>query len=69
MERKEYRVISEFYCYGKQMVTVIIRESAHVMTKEEWRLVYGRNHQNRWGVDVDWNRFNPKGKYHKEKVS
>lgn len=41
----EYEVIKEFECHGKQMVTVRVGNVAHVMNMEEWRKVYGRNHQ------------------------
>lgn len=41
----DFKVISEFCCHGKQMVTVRIGNAAHVMSLEEWRKVYGRNHQ------------------------
>lgn len=44
----EYSVISEFDCRGKQMVTVRIGIAAHVMTIEEWRLVFGRQHPECW---------------------
>lgn len=59
----EYKVIKEFECHGKQMVTVRIGNAAHVMSLEEWRKVYGRNHQDRWEKKVGWNRFVPKDKY------
>ena len=65
----EYTVISEFYCNGKQMVTVRIGNAAHVMSQEEWHKIYGRNHQERWKTKVDWNRFVPRKKYKKKSVS
>lgn len=37
----EYKVISEFCCFGKQMVTVRIGNSAHVMSQEEWHKIWG----------------------------
>ena len=49
----EYRVITEFDCYGKQMVTVRIRSTAHVMNREEWHKIYGRNHQNKRKNKID----------------
>lgn len=49
----EYKGISEFECHGKQMVTVRIGNAAHVMSMEEWRKVYGRNHQDKWKKEVD----------------
>lgn len=58
----EYKVIKEFECHGKQMVTVRIGSAAHVMSQEEWRKVYGRNHQDRWNTKVDWNKFKQKKK-------
>lgn len=65
----KYEVIKEFECHGKQMVTVRIGNAAHVMSQEEWHKVYGRNHQDRWNTKVDWNRFMPRKKYNKYKVS
>lgn len=65
----EYKIISEFYCCGKSMVTVRIGNAAHVMSQEEWNKVYGRNHQSRWNTKVDRNRFSPKGRYDQERVS
>lgn len=65
----EYKVISEFYCCGKMMVTIRNGSAAHVMSQEEWRKVYGRNHQDRWNTKVDWNRFVSREKYNKYKVS
>lgn len=65
----EYKVIKEFEYHGKPMVTVRIGNAAHVMSQEEWRKVYGRNHQDRWNTKVDWNRFMPRKKYNKYKVS
>lgn len=43
----EYEVIKEFECCGEQMVTVRIGNAAHVMSQEEWRKIYGRNHLNK----------------------
>jgi hypothetical protein len=65
----EYKVISEFYCNGKQMVTVRIGNAAHVMSQEEWHKIYGRNHQERWKTKIDWNRFVPRKQYKKKSVS
>lgn len=65
----EYKVIKEFECHGKPMVTVRIGSAAHVMSQEEWHKVYGRNHQDRWNTKVDWNRFVSREKYNKSKVS
>lgn len=65
----DFKVISEFCCQGKQMVTVRIGNTAHVMSLEEWHKVYGRNHQERWKTKVDWNRFVPRKKYKKKSVS
>lgn len=66
---EEYKVISEFCCHGKQMVTVRIGSAAHVMSLEEWHKVYGRNHQDKWKTKVDWNRFIPRKQYNQNKVS
>ena len=65
----EYKVISEFYCNGKQMVTVRIGNAAHVMSQEEWHKIYGRNHQDKWKTKIDWNRFVPRKQYKKKSVS
>lgn len=43
-----YNVVEEFGCCGKQMVTVRTENAAHVMEQDEWRKIYGRNHQDRW---------------------
>lgn len=66
---EEYKVISEFLCRGKQMVTVRVGSAAHVMSKEEWCKVYGRSHQDRWKNNVDWNRFSSLIGYNKKDVS
>ena len=65
----EYKVISEFCCCGKPMVTVRIGNAAHVMSCEEWHKLYGRIHQDRWNTKVDWNRFVAREKYSQGKVS
>ena len=65
----DFKVISEFCCHGKQMVTVRIGNAAHVMRLEEWHKVYGRNHQEKWKTKVDWNRFVLKKQYKKKYVS
>lgn len=64
-----YKVIKEFKCHGKQMVTVRIGNAAHVMSLEEWHKVYGRNHQEKWKTKVDWNRFKTRKRYNQCKVS
>lgn len=64
----EYEVIKEFECHGKQMVTVRIGSAAHVMSLEEWRKIYDRNHQGKWETNVDWNSFTSEGGY-KTRVS
>lgn len=65
----EYKVIKEFDCYGKQMVTVRIGNAAHVMSLEEWHKIYGRNHQDKWKTKIDWNRFMPRKQYNQSKAS
>ncbi len=65
----DFKVISEFCCHGKQMVTVRIGNAVHVMSLEEWHKVYGRNHQEKWKTKVDWNRFMPRIEYNKKDVS
>ncbi len=64
----DYKVIQEFNCCRKPMVTVRIGNVAHVMSQEEWHKIYGRNHQDKWATKVDWNSFTPEGGY-KTKVS
>lgn len=41
-------VVKHFICCGKQMVIVELENSAHVMTLEEWKRVYGKLHPERW---------------------
>lgn len=65
----DFKVISEFGCNGRQMVTVRIGKAAHVMSLEEWHKVYGRSHQEKWKTKVDWNRFSPRIEYNKKDVS
>lgn len=65
----EYKVIKEFECHGKPMVTVRFGNAAHVMGLDEWHKVYGRNHQNRWKKKVDWNRFRTQVGYNRKNVS
>lgn len=65
---EEFKVVSEFCCHGKQIVIVRIRNAAHVMSLEEWHKIYGRNHQDRWEKNVDWNRFVPRKQYNQNKV-
>lgn len=65
----EFKVVSEFCCHRKQMVTVRIGNNAHAMSLEEWHKVYGRNHQNRWNKKVDWNRFRTRKEYKQCKIS
>lgn len=55
--KRDCKVISEFECCGKPMVTVRIGSAAHVMSQDEWCKIYGRNHQDRWETKVDWNSF------------
>lgn len=64
----KYKVIEEFDCHGKRMVTVRLQNAAHVMTLEDWHKIYGRNHQDKWKTKVDWNSFTLEGGY-KTKVS
>lgn len=65
----EFKVIKEFECHGKQMVTVRIGNAAYVMTLEEWHKIYGRNHQEKWKTKVDWNRFMPRKQYKEKYIS
>lgn len=66
---ENYRVISEFCCHRKPMVTVRIGNAAHVMSLEEWCKIYGRNHHDKWKTKVDRNRFVPRIEYNKKDVS
>lgn len=43
-----YEIIKEFECCGKNMIIVRITNATHVMTLEEWHLVFGRWHPERW---------------------
>lgn len=45
-------VVKHFICCGKQMVIVELENSAHVMTLEEWKRVYGKLHPERGLVTV-----------------
>jgi len=65
----EYEVIKEFEYHGKPMGIVRIGNAAHVISLEEWRKVYRRNHQEKWKTKVDWNRFMPRIEYNKKDVS
>lgn len=65
----EYKVIKEFECHGKQMVTIRIGSAAHVMSREDWHKVYGKNHQEKWETKVDWNGFRSRIGYNKKDVS
>lgn len=65
----EYKVVSEFECHGKPMVTVRIGNASYVMSQEEWHKIDDRNHQNKWVIKVDWNRFSPRIEYKKKDVS
>lgn len=62
----EFKVIKEFECHGKQMVTVRTGNAANVMSLDEWHKIYGRNHQDKWKIKVDWNSFTPKDGYKKK---
>ena len=66
---EEFKVISEFCCDGKPMVTVRTGSAAHVMSQEEWHKVYGRNHQEKWKTKIDRNRFTQEDEYKQENIS
>lgn len=66
---EEFKVISEFCCDGKPMVTVRTGSVAHVMSQEEWHKVYGRNHQEKWKTKIDRNRFTQEDEYKLENIS
>ena len=65
----DFKVISEFCCDGKPMVTVRTGSAAHVMSQEEWHKVYGRNHQEKWKTKIDRNRFTQEDEYKLENIS
>ena len=65
----EYRMVSELSYCGNLMVTVRIGDAAYVMSQEEWNKVYSRNHQDRWKIKVDWNRFKLREEYSQGEVS
>lgn len=47
--KRDYKVISEFECCGKPMVTVKIGNNVHVMTYEDWETLYRRMyHENKY---------------------
>lgn len=66
MGKQRYKIIEKFECCGKDMVTVMIGNNAHVMEYDDWRKIYGRNHQSRWkNVKVDWNSYTKEDGYKK----
>ena len=63
---KQYRIVEEFECCSKHMVTVMAGSNAHVMEYDDLRKIYGRNHQNRWkDVKVDCRNFTKENGYKK----
>ena len=59
--KDDYKVIAEFVCCGKPMVTVMLGNAAHVMSQEEWNKFYSIEHKDKYL------RFNEG--YRKSKVS
>lgn len=43
-----YELVSEFETNGKHMVTVMIDGNAHVVEMDEWRVIWGRSHMDKW---------------------
>lgn len=41
-------IIGEFITNGKYMVVVMFNGNAHVMEMDEWKVIWGRNHPERW---------------------
>ena len=41
-------IIGDFITNGKYMVVVMLNGNAHVMEKEEWMSIWGRNHPEKW---------------------
>ena len=41
-------IVVKFICGDKNMVVVKLKNVTHVMTEEEWGLVFGRRHPERW---------------------
>lgn len=48
LKSDRYKVISEFECYGKNMVVIKIRGNVHIMSQEELQWVFGQSHPWRW---------------------
>lgn len=67
MNRQHYKIIQEFDCCGKHMITIKIGNAAHVMDYSDWQLIYGRNHQDRWKTNVDFNKYDYGKGYRKTK--
>lgn len=65
----EYKMISEFCCCGKSMVTVMIGNVAHVMSQEEWCKVCGRDNPYRNKTKVARKQFVANKSYNQSKVS
>lgn len=66
MKQQRYKIIEEFDCGAKHMVTVMLGNNAHVMEYDEWRKIYGCNHQNKWkDVNIDWNSYTKENGYKK----
>lgn len=41
-------IIGDFICCGEYMVIVKLENSAHVMSYDEWKSIYGKLHPERW---------------------
>lgn len=55
---KQYKIVEEFDCCDKRMVTVMIGNNAHVMEYDDWKKIFVRNYQNRRkNIKVNWSNF------------
>ena len=61
---EEYKVVSEFFCYGKQIVTVMLGNAAHTINKREWIHICALENQNKNNQMPSKNRY----PYNKRKV-
>lgn len=48
MNEDRYEIISKFECCGENMIIVKLRGNIHVISTEEWKKIYGKNHPERW---------------------
>lgn len=41
-------IVANFTCCGKHMVVVKLEHGTHVLTIDEWKRIFGKNHFERW---------------------